>query len=170
MMKQHKGTVSGHRTSPSFLLSAGGRCFVLFFFMQLQAGMLHAEAYRNVSVRKVLTSTTVSDGSRIRYLRADDPEVTVLVVDVPPGGSTGWHSHPVPVYAYMLEGMLAVEMESGRTFEFHKGEAIVEVVNTLHNGYNSGKEKASLVVFYTRAVGVPNVVKAAAPAALQATP
>jgi len=70
----------------------------------------------------------------------------------------------------MLEGMLAVEMESGRTFEFHKGEAIVEVVNTLHNGYNSGKEKASLVVFYTRAVGVPNVVKAAAPAALQATP
>jgi len=124
-----------------------------------QTGVLHAEEYRNVSVRKVLTSTTVSDGSRIRYLRADDPEVSVLVVDVPPGGSTGWHSHPVPVYAYMLEGVLAVEMENGKTFEFRKGDAIIEVVNTGHNGYNPGREKASLVVFYTGAVGVPNVVK-----------
>lgn len=124
-----------------------------------QGSVLQADEYRNVSVRKVLTSTAVSDGSRIRYLRADDPEVSVLVVDVPPGGSTGWHSHPVPVYAYMLEGVLAVEMENGKTFEFRKGDAIIEVVNTVHNGYNPGREKASLVVFYTGAVGVPNVVK-----------
>ncbi len=124
-----------------------------------QGSVLQADEYRNVSVRKVLTSTTVSDGSRIRYLRADDPEVSVLVVDVPPGGSTGWHSHPVPVYAYMLEGVLAVEMENGKTFEFRKGDAIIEVVNTGHNGYNPGREKARLVVFYTGAVGVPNVVK-----------
>lgn len=148
-----------NRTNPVFFFAPRGLCFVLFFFMQLHSGILHAEEYRNVSARKVLTSTTVSDGSRIRYIRADDPEVTVLVVDVPPGGSTGWHIHPVPVYAYMLEGMLAVELENGKTREFRKGDAIIEVVNTLHNGYNPGREKASLVVFYTGAVGVPNVVK-----------
>lgn len=159
MMKKHKRAVGGNRTSKAFLFASVEITFVLLAFMQLQAGILLAEEYRNVSVRKVLTSTTVSDGSRIRYLRADDPEVTVLVVDVPPGGSTGWHSHPVPVYAYMLEGVLAVEMENGKTFEFRKGDAIIEVVNTGHNGYNPGKEKASLVVFYTGAVGVPNVVK-----------
>jgi len=69
----------------------------------------------------------------------------------------------------MLEGVLAVEMENGKTFEFRKGDAIVEVVNTGHNGYNPGKEKARLVVFYTGAAGVPNVVKeapAVAPAAM----
>lgn len=150
-----------------------GAAFAAVLCMLLLApwrgSVLQAEEYRNVSVRKVLTTGTVSDGSRIRYLRADDPEVTVLVVDVPPGGSTGWHSHPVPVYAYMLEGVLAVEMENGKTFEFRKGDAIIEVVNTVHNGYNPGREKASLVVFYTGAAGVPNVVKeapAVAPAAM----
>jgi quercetin dioxygenase-like cupin family protein len=143
--------------------------FPVVMFLWLPFGTLHADEYRNVTVSKVLTTSTASDGSRIRYLRADDPEVTVLVVDVPPGGSTGWHSHPVPVYAYMLEGVLAVEMENGKTFEFRKGDAIVEVVNTGHNGYNPGKEKARLVVFYTGATGVPNVVKqqpAAVPAVL----
>jgi len=124
---------------------------------------LHAEEYQNVTVRKVLVTGKTSDGKKVRYPRTSDAEVTVLVVDVPPGGSTGWHSHPVPVYAYMLEGELAVEMEDGRTNVFRKGDAIIEMLDTSHNGYNRGKETASLVVFYTGAVGVPNVIKEKTP-------
>jgi len=120
---------------------------------------LQAEEYQNVTVRKVLVTGKTSDGKKVRYLRTDDAEVTVLVFDVPPGGSTGWHSHPVPVYAYMLEGELAVEMEDGKTNLFRKGDAIVEMVDRAHNGYNPGQETAKLVVFYTGAAGVPNVIK-----------
>jgi len=117
------------------------------------------EEYRNVEVKKLITSSTSSNGEPLLYLRTDKPEVTALVVHFPPGGSTGWHKHPVPVYAYMLEGELTVELKDGRTFVFKKGDAILEVINTLHNGYNSGSVPASLVVFYTGAVGVPNVIR-----------
>jgi quercetin dioxygenase-like cupin family protein len=132
--------------------------FVMFLLLILN-GVLNAEEYRNVEVKKLITSTTSSNGQPLTYLQTAQPEVTVLVVRVPPDGSTGWHKHPVPVYAYMLEGTLNVEIKGGRTYVFKKGEAILEVMNTLHNGYNSGKDPATLVVFYTGAVGVSNVVK-----------
>ena len=128
----------------------------LFFIVN---STVRAEEYKNVEVSKVLTSSVASNGQPLSYLQTAQPEVTVLVVRVPPGGSTGWHQHPVPVYAYMLEGVLNVEIKGGRTYVFKKGDAIIEVMNTLHNGYNSGSEPASLVAFYTGAVGVANVVK-----------
>ena len=130
-----------------------------FFLLLILNTPLWAQDYKNVEVRKLLTSSVTSNGTPLKYLQTALPEVTVLVVRVPPGGSTGWHQHPVPVYAYMLEGRLNVEIKDGPTCIFKKGDAILEVMNTLHNGYNSGNETATLVVFYTGAVGVPNVVK-----------
>jgi quercetin dioxygenase-like cupin family protein len=135
------------------------RILCLLLVLLLHGKVLLGEEYRNVEVKKVVTSTRASNGQRLSYLRSKHPEVTVLVVTVPPGGSTGWHKHPVPVYAYMLDGALTVELKNGSKYEFKKGDAILEVVNTLHNGYNQGSDPASLVVFYTGAVGVPNVVK-----------
>ena len=140
---------------------------VVVFLLLLLSSVGYSEEYRNVEVTKLITSTTASNGQPLAYLQTAQPEVTALVVHFPPGGSTGWHKHPVPVYAYMLEGTLNVELKDGRVFVFKKGDAILEVVNTLHNGYNAGREPASLVVFYTGAVGVPNVIReqaAAAPA------
>jgi len=132
--------------------------FVAFLLLILSTSVW-AQDYKNVEVNKVLVSSVTSNGTPLKYLQTAQPEVTVLVVRVPPGGSTGWHQHPVPVYAYMLEGTLNVEIKGGQTSIFKKGDAILEVMNTPHNGYNSGSETASLVVFYTGAVGVPNVVK-----------
>ena len=132
--------------------------FVAFLLLILPTPV-YSQDYKNVEVSKVLVSSVTSNGTPLRYLQTAQPEVTVLVVRVPPGGSTGWHQHPVPVYAYMLNGTLNVEIKGGQTSVFKKGDAILEVMNTLHNGYNSGSETATLVVFYTGAVGVPNVVK-----------
>ncbi len=132
--------------------------FVAFLLLILPTPV-YSQDYKNVEVSKVLVSSVTSNGTPLRYLQTAQPEVTVLVVRVPPGGSTGWHQHPVPVYAYMLEGTLNVEIKGAQTSIFKKGDAILEVMNTLHNGYNSGSETATLVVFYTGAVGVPNVVK-----------
>jgi quercetin dioxygenase-like cupin family protein len=139
---------------------------VALFLLFVLNSAANGEEYRNVEVQKLITSSTSSNGEPLRYLQTAQPEVTALVVHFPPGGSTGWHKHPVPVYAYMLEGELTVELKDGRTFVFRKGDAILEVINTLHNGYNYGSTPASLVVFYTGAVGVPNVIReesAAAP-------
>jgi quercetin dioxygenase-like cupin family protein len=122
-------------------------------------GAAKADEYQNVEVKKLVTSSTASNGQPLAYLLTEKPEVTALIVTVPPGGETGWHKHPVPVYAYVLDGELTVEMKDGSKYSFKKGDAVFEVMNTMHNGFNSGHSKVSLVVFYTGAVGVPNVVK-----------
>jgi quercetin dioxygenase-like cupin family protein len=129
---------------------------ILFLFL---SNTVQAEEYRNVEVTKLMTSSTTSNGQPLNYLRTDHPEVTASLVRISPGNATGWHQHPVPVYAYMLEGSLTVELKNGKKYFFKKGDAIFEVMNTLHNGYNSGSEPATLVVFYTGAEGMPNVIK-----------
>lgn len=82
-----------------------------------------------------------------------------MTVDLAPGAETGWHKHPVPVYAYVVSGNLTVELEGGAVLSFKAGDAIIEVVNTLHNGINGGKEPVRLAVFYLGVEGMPTVIK-----------
>jgi quercetin dioxygenase-like cupin family protein len=96
-------------------------------------------------------------------LNADHPKITVMTVDIAPRAKTGWHSHPVPVYAYVMSGQLTVEIEGGAKTKFKKGDAIIEVVNVRHNGINNGKIPVRLVVFYTGGKDIPNVMKAEKP-------
>lgn len=135
------------------------KIFFTATLLLLHFGVAKADDYRNVEVRKILVSTKTSNGQPLHYLKASRPEVTALQVTIPPGGSTGWHKHPVPVYAYVMDGTLTVKLENGQSFTFNKGDAIFEVMNTVHNGFNQGTVPVSLVVFYTGAEGVPNVIR-----------
>ena len=126
--------------------------------------MARADGYEGgIRVTKILTATTASNGQKLSYLRTDNPEVTAMTVEIPPGVETGWHTHGVPVYAYVLDGKITVEMAGGATYDFTKGDAIIEVRDTPHNGRNTGDTTARLLVFYTGAVGTPNVTRVTAP-------
>lgn len=115
---------------------------------------------------KVLQKTNVtSSGEHIRYPQTAKAEVTAMTVELAPGAVTGWHKHPVPVYAYVVAGTLAVELEDGTTQTYGPNEAVIEVVNTLHNGRNHGSEPVKLAVFYLGIEGEPNVVKQEPPKA-----
>ena len=119
-----------------------------------------AADYSSGVTSKVLSKTTVTgNGQKISYPLTDRAEVTAMTVDLAPGSETGWHKHPVPVYAYVVSGSLSVELEDGKLLSFSAGEAIIEVVNTLHNGRNSGTVPVKLAVFYLGAEGIPNVVR-----------
>lgn len=137
----------------------------LFFSFTLAiATYASADDYQAVKVTKLVTSTTASNGHKLSYLVTDRPEVTALVVEIPPGGETGWHLHKVPVYAYMLAGAIDVETSDGKSRTFREGEAILEVRDTPHNGRNRDTVPARLVVFYTGEEGTPNVTRTAQPA------
>lgn len=112
-----------------------------------------------VTVRVLKKTSVTGNGQKITYPLTDKAEVTAMIVDLPPGAETGWHKHPVPVYAYVVSGNLSVDLEDGKQLSFGAGEAIIEVVDTLHNGRNRGGEPVRLVVFYLGAEGTPNVVK-----------
>lgn len=123
------------------------------------------EGYSSGVTAKVLQQTTVtSNGQPITYPRTNKAEVTALTVELAPGASTGWHKHPVPVYAYVVAGTLSVELEGGASMTYGANEAVIEVVDTWHNGRNQGPEPVKLAVFYLGSQGTPNVIK------MEATP
>jgi quercetin dioxygenase-like cupin family protein len=112
----------------------------------------------DVKVTPVLKTTTSWNGAPIAY-PAGKPEITGLLLEIAPGGETGWHQHPVPSFGMVLEGTLEVTLKDGKTKRLGPGEAIAEVVDTLHNGRNVGTTPVKLVVFYAGVVGTPLTVK-----------
>ena len=104
---------------------------------------------KQVQVTPLLKTSVTSAGQPIAYPHIADPEVTGLLVEIPPGTETGWHKHPFPCYAYMLSGELIVDFEGGETNHFSAGQAFAEGVNLLHNGRNIGTEPVSLIMFVT---------------------
>ena len=107
-----------------------------------------------IKVQTLMRTSTTWAGQPIRY--PDGPaEVTGLLIEIAPGAETGWHAHPVPSFAMVLEGTLTVRLKDGRKRTLRAGEAVAEVVDTLHNGRNAGEVPVKLVVFYTGAVAQP---------------
>lgn len=126
---------------------------------QLSPCLSAAEYDGGVKARLISQTGVTGNGARIKYPVLDEAVVSALEVEIAKGAQTGWHRHPVPVYAYVLGGTLQVELEDGKALTFKRGDAIVEVVDAWHNGRNVGCEPVRLAVFYTGGKGVPNVEK-----------
>jgi quercetin dioxygenase-like cupin family protein len=80
-------------------------------------------------------------------------------VTIPPGKETGWHKHLFPVFAFVENGTLNVEMEDGKKVKFIKGSSFAEVINTYHDGKNEGKEDLVLIAFYLGEIDKPLSIK-----------
>jgi len=77
-----------------------------------------------------------------------------MLIEIAPGGETGWHLHPVPSFGMVVQGELEVSLKDGRKKRLKAGDALAEVVNTAHNGRNVGTEAVKLVVFYAGSKGL----------------
>lgn len=110
------------------------------------------EQSSSVQVATVLKTQSSWDGKPLAYPEGQ-AEVTGMLIEIAPGGETGWHLHPVPSFGMVLEGELEVQLKNGAIKRLKAGEALAEVVNTLHNGRNTGQAPVKLVVFYAGAAG-----------------
>lgn len=125
-----------------------------------------AEEYQGAVASTVALKTTkTAAGQPIAYPTGGPGEVTATTVTIAPGAETGWHTHHVPVYAWVVAGTLAVEYAGAPPVTLKAGEPLVEAVGIPHNGRNAGKEPVKLLVFYTGIEGKETVSKAARPAA-----
>jgi len=123
-----------------------------------------AGGYSNeIAIEPLLRTSMTSSGDPIVYTQTSAPQVTAVKVTIPPGASTGWHEHPFPCYAYILSGTLHVELKGKPDHVLLPGEALVEVVNTPHNGINKGTEPVVLVMFATGEVGKPISIRLPGP-------
>ncbi len=128
--------------------------------MLFQSNALALEPTASVKTTTLLKTTSSWDGTPIAY-PAGQAEITGILVEIAPGGETGWHQHPVPSFGMLLEGELDVRLKDGSVKRLKPGDTLAEVVNTLHNGRNVGTTPLKLVVFYAGAVGQPLSVKEA---------
>lgn len=111
------------------------------------------EATPPVAVAQVLKTTNSWDGKPIVYPQGSG-KVTALKIEIQPGAETGWHQHPVPSFAVVVDGTLQVTLRDGSSRRFRAGEAFAEVVNMSHNGRNVGAVPVKLLVVYAGASGV----------------
>ncbi len=129
------------------------------------AGTVSAkEAYLPaVKIEPILKTTTTTSGDPIVYPAIADPEVQSLIVEIPAGGETGWHLHPVPIYAYILSGSIEVESEGGAKRLFKAGDSFAEMVNRKHDGRVVGDVPVRILMIVTGEKGKPFTEKTAAP-------
>ena len=110
---------------------------------------------KELILEPILKTDTTSIGQKIVYPSFASDEVTMLRITIPCGKSTGWHKHTFPVFAYILQGTLTVEIENRKTVQYPFNSSFSEVINTLHNGINNGKENVVLIAFFMGEKGKP---------------
>ncbi len=87
-------------------------------------------------------------------------EVIIKHFSAPPEFVGGRHSHPGPVYVYVLEGEFTVKTEGG-TKTYKAGQLYPEALNRVMQGKNlSAADDLELLVFQVGDVGKPLMIKA----------
>lgn len=128
------------------------RPLVILLILLFQSSAFALEQSDAVSVTTILKTQTTWDGAPIVYPEGQ-AEVTGMLVEIAVGAQTGWHLHPVPSFAVIVEGELEVHLKNGEVKKLKAGDGLAEVVNTLHNGHNVGTVPVKLFVFYTGVAG-----------------
>lgn len=104
-----------------------------------------------IKTTELLRSSQSWDGAALPNYPAGRPELIVKQMVFPVGAKTGWHHHTVINYGIIEQGALTIVCEDGSERTFHQGEAIVEVIGTIHRGENRGDEPVILNMFYASA-------------------
>lgn len=102
----------------------------------------------SIKTTELLSTTCSWDGVKLPDYPTNKPELKVCRMVFPCGAKTGWHHHNVINYGIVEQGELTIVCQEGKERTFHKGEALVEVVGTIHRGENRGSEPVILDMFY----------------------
>lgn len=124
----------------------------------------HGGGAEGVQVETLVRSDRSWNGALLPALPAAQAEVTVLRITVPAGVRLQRHLHPVINAGVLLQGRLRVEADDGTSLLLNPGEALVEMVDTVHRGVSLGPEPAVIVVVYVGPKGTRTTVPAAAAA------
>jgi quercetin dioxygenase-like cupin family protein len=126
-------------------------------FLLTHTTALSSEFNDRIQSQENLSTTKTWDGTPIHY-PSGTSKVTGAIHTIPPGVETGWHLHPVPCFAFVLEGELVIELKDGRTKNLKAGDTLAEVIGTLHNGKNTGKVPLKIAIFYIGNTELKNTI------------
>jgi quercetin dioxygenase-like cupin family protein len=118
----------------------------------------------NPGVRTVLSTGTTVTGEPIHYPSGAPAQLTALEITLQPGQQTGWHTHPVPIFGYILDGELTVDYGPKGQRVYRKGDGFAEATNEAHNGRNLADKPVTILAVFAGMEGVKDSVAAAPPA------
>jgi quercetin dioxygenase-like cupin family protein len=115
-------------------------------------------AQQVVSTELIRTSQSW-DGVELPDYLQGRPELVAVKYVFPAGQKLGWHHHPVMNYGILVQGELTIIGQDGKEKVVHEGEAVVEMVNTIHHGENRGSKPVILYMFYLSQKDLPLAVQ-----------
>ena len=118
----------------------------------------HGAEKLGVTIKELINSSKEWDEKPLPGYPVGPAEIKVLRIKIPSGVTLPWHYHPVINAAVILDGRLELFLKNGVTKSFGPGEALVEVVNTVHAGKAVGPDDVDLVVFYAGSKGQSTTV------------
>jgi quercetin dioxygenase-like cupin family protein len=113
-------------------------------------------------VRTVLSTGDTVTGEPIVYPSGAPAKLTALEITLEPGQLTGWHTHPVPLFGYILEGELTVDYGAKGQRVYRKGDGLAEAMHEAHNGRNLGQTPVTILAVFIGEEGVQISVPAQA--------
>src|SRR3984893_11985687 len=114
-------------------------------------------------VRTILTTGSTIIGEPIRYPAGAPSLISAMEITLQPKQQTGWHTHPVPLFGYILEGELTVDYGPEGQRIYRKGDALVEAMNEAHNGRNTGEGPVRILAVFIGMERVQGTVPASPP-------
>ena len=110
---------------------------------------------QQVETTELFRTSQSWDGAELPDYPLGRPELVAMKYVFPAGQKLGWHHHEVINHGILVQGELTIVALDGTEKVVHEGEAIVEMVGTIHHGENRGTQPAILYMFYLTQKDVP---------------
>ena len=123
-----------------------------------------AQPQAGAGVRTLLSTETTVTGEPIKYPSGAPAQMTAQEITLAPGQQTGWHTHPVPLFGYILDGELTVDYGPKGQRVYRKGDGFAEATNEAHNGRNLTDKPVTILAVFAGMEGVKDSVAAPPPA------
>ena len=114
---------------------------------------------QQVQSTELIRTSQSWDGVELPDYLQGRPELVAVKYEFPAGKKLGWHHHPVMNYGILVQGELTIIGLDGKEKTVHEGEAVVEMVNTIHHGENRGDKPVVLYMFYLSQKDMPLAVQ-----------
>ena len=114
---------------------------------------------QQVTSEELIRTSQSWDGVELPDYFEGRPELVAVKYVFPAGQKLGWHHHPVINYGVLVQGELTIIGQDGKEKTVHEGEAVVEMVGTIHHGENRGSKPVILYMFYLSKEGDPLAVQ-----------
>ena len=114
---------------------------------------------QKVTSEELIRTSQSWDGVELPDYLQGRPELVAVKYVFPAGQKLGWHHHPVMNYGILVQGELTIIGQDGKEKTMHEGEAVVEMVNTIHHGENRGSKPVILYMFYLSQKDLPLAVQ-----------